>query len=160
MVDYMFVLCVYHFWVDFRPILVNCIFWTILEPFSQLDGQKTIRAKGHPKERSNQKVEENKLALELNFLSKYNRGWYIFLRFWGTSQRALMYIPTSSNKCSHYQCCSCSSLTKVGSVNVIWNTYCSPERLRDFVQTLAFYILLQKKWVFHTTSALKRCQAI
>ena len=91
MVECMFVLCVYHFWVGFKPILENCIFWTVLEPFSQQHGQKTKIAKWHPKKCSNQKVEENKLALELNFLSKYNRGGYIFrfLRFWGISQRAL-----------------------------------------------------------------------
>ena len=37
-----------------------------------LDGQKTKSAVLHPKMRSNQKVEENKPALKLNFLSKTN----------------------------------------------------------------------------------------
>ena len=67
MVDYMFVLCVYHIWVGFKTILENCIFCTVLEPFSQQHGQKTRSPILEMKMRSNQKSEENKSALELNF---------------------------------------------------------------------------------------------
>ena len=68
MVEYMFVLCVYHFWVGFKLDLENCTFWTVLDPFSQQHGKKTKLARKHPKERSrsNSKVSENKLALELD----------------------------------------------------------------------------------------------
>ena len=57
--------------MDFRPIFENLIFRTVLELFSQPDGQKTKIAFLHLKERSNQKVEENKLALKFNFTLKY-----------------------------------------------------------------------------------------
>ena len=67
----MFVLCGNHFWVFFKAILENCIFWTVLGPFSQQHGQKTKIAFPDLKERSNQKVKENKLALKLNFTLKY-----------------------------------------------------------------------------------------
>ena len=67
MVDYMFVLCFYHFWVGFEPIFKICFFWTVLEPFSQLDGQKTKSAILQRKMASNQKMQENKLALKFNF---------------------------------------------------------------------------------------------
>ena len=71
MVDYIFDSCVYHFWVDLKPISENRIFRTVLEPFSQLDCRKTKIAFPDLKERSNQKVEENKLALKSNFTLKY-----------------------------------------------------------------------------------------
>ena len=67
MVDFMFVLCVYHFWVDFEPIFENSIFWALLVPFSQLYGQKTKSAVLQQKMASNQKMQENKLALKFNF---------------------------------------------------------------------------------------------
>ena len=67
MVDLMFVLCVYHFWVDLEPIFENFIFWAILVPFSQLCGQKTKSAVLQRKMASNKKMQENKLALKLNF---------------------------------------------------------------------------------------------
>ena len=38
MVDQTFHSCVYHFWVGFKPILENCVFQTVLEPFSQPNG--------------------------------------------------------------------------------------------------------------------------
>ena len=57
--------------MDFKPISENSIFRTVLEPFSQLNGQKTKIAFPDLKERSNQKIEENKLALKLNFTLKY-----------------------------------------------------------------------------------------
>ena len=63
----MFVLCVYHFWVGFEPIFAFHIFWTVLEPFSQFDGQKTKSAILQRKMASNQKMQENKLALKFNF---------------------------------------------------------------------------------------------
>ena len=53
--------------MDFKPISENHSFRTVLEPFSQLNGQKTKIAFPDLKERSNQKVEENKLALKFNF---------------------------------------------------------------------------------------------
>ena len=57
--------------MDFKPNSDNCIFRTVLEPFSQLDGRKTKIAFSDLKERSNQKVEENKLALKFNFTLEY-----------------------------------------------------------------------------------------
>ena len=66
----MFVLCVYHVWVGFQPIFKNRLFLIVFEPFFHLYGQKTKSAQGQRKERSTQKIEENKPALELNFLSK------------------------------------------------------------------------------------------
>ena len=39
MVDQTFHSCVYHFWVGFKPILENCVFQTVLEPFSQPNGR-------------------------------------------------------------------------------------------------------------------------
>ena len=45
----------------------NC--WSFFSCFYLLNGQKTKSAQGQQKERSNQKVEENKPALKLNFLS-------------------------------------------------------------------------------------------
>ena len=57
--------------MDFKPIFDNHIFWPVLEPFSQPDGQKTKIANSHLKKRPNQKVEENKLAFEFNFTLKY-----------------------------------------------------------------------------------------
>ena len=45
-------------------------FLSFLRRFYLLNGQKTKSAQGQQKERSNQKVEENKPALKLNFLSK------------------------------------------------------------------------------------------
>ena len=69
-----FVSCVSHFWVGFKPILENHVFRAVSEPFLLLYGRKTKSAKWHPKECSNQKVEENKPALELNFPSKYTRA--------------------------------------------------------------------------------------
>ena len=41
MVEQTFDSCVYHFWVDFKQISENRIFRTVLEPFSQQQGQKT-----------------------------------------------------------------------------------------------------------------------
>ena len=66
-------------------------FGALLESFLLLYGRKTKSAKWHPKECSNQKVEENKPALKLNFPSKYTRAgsynWnWVF-------QRALLCIP-------------------------------------------------------------------
>ena len=58
----------------FRPIFRNCTFLTDFEPFFLLHGQKTKSAQKHAKGYSNKKVEEKKPALELNFLSKYDRG--------------------------------------------------------------------------------------
>ena len=71
MMDYIFDSCVYHYWVDLKPISENRIFRTVLELFSQLDGRKTKIPFPHLKEHSNQKVEENKLALKFNFTLKY-----------------------------------------------------------------------------------------
>ena len=45
-------------------------FRSLSRRFYLLNGQKTKSAQGQQKERSNQKVEENKPALKLNFLSK------------------------------------------------------------------------------------------
>ena len=44
MVEWTFVLYVYHFLVGFQPNLKNCIFCTVLEPFSQQHGQKNKSA--------------------------------------------------------------------------------------------------------------------
>ena len=74
----MFVLCVYHFWVSFKQILDNRIFWTVLEPFSQQHGQKTKSPVLEIKMRSNKKSEENKSALELNFTLKYKWAGHNF----------------------------------------------------------------------------------
>ena len=78
--------------MDFRPIFENPIFRTVLEPFSQPDGQKTKIAFPHLKERSNQKVEENKLALKFNFTLEYMWGgsWFWLWK----SHRALLFIPS------------------------------------------------------------------
>ena len=76
--------------MGFKPILENRVLRAVSEPFLLLYGRKTKSAKWHPKECSNQKVEENKLALELNFPSKYTRAGSIFLWFGGISQRALL----------------------------------------------------------------------
>ena len=54
-----------------KQISENPSFRTVLEPFSQLNGQKTKIAFPDLKEHSNQKVEENKLALKLNFILNY-----------------------------------------------------------------------------------------
>ena len=67
-------LSVWHFWVGFEPIFKNCIFVIIFDPFLLLYGQKTKSAQGQRKERLNKKVEENKPALKLNFLSKSKRA--------------------------------------------------------------------------------------
>ena len=57
-------------WVGFKPILENRVFRGVLELFLLLCGRKTKSAQGQLKERSNQKVGENKPALKQNFLSK------------------------------------------------------------------------------------------
>ena len=57
--------------MDLKQFSENPSFRTVLEPFSQLDGRKTKIAFPDLKERSNQKVEENKLALKFNFTLKY-----------------------------------------------------------------------------------------
>ena len=54
--------------MGFKPIFKNRSFF---EPFLLLYRQKTKSAQGQQKERSNQKVEENEPALELNVLYKY-----------------------------------------------------------------------------------------
>ena len=56
--------------MGFKPILKNRIFLVVFDPFLLQYGRKTKSAQGQQKERSNQKVEENKPALELNFPSK------------------------------------------------------------------------------------------
>ena len=58
--------------MGFKPILKFGEFWALFEPFFQPYGKKTKSAQGQLKTRSNQKVEENKPALKLNFLSKTN----------------------------------------------------------------------------------------
>ena len=40
MVDFMFVLCVYHFWVDFEPIFEKFNFWALWGPFSSYMAKK------------------------------------------------------------------------------------------------------------------------
>ena len=89
----------------------------VLEPFLLLYGPKTKSAKWHPKESSNQKVEENKPALKLNFPSKYTRaGSYSWkwisqqalVWFGGISQWALLYkvhIVQWSLCCYKSLCC-------------------------------------------------------
>ena len=56
--------------MEFKPIFKNRIFLVVFDAFLLQYGRKTKSAQGQQKERSNQKVEENKRALELNFLSK------------------------------------------------------------------------------------------
>ena len=58
----------------FWPIFKNCTFLIDFELVFLLHEQKTKTAQKHPKGYSNKKVKEKKSALELNFLSKYDRG--------------------------------------------------------------------------------------
>ena len=60
-----------HFWVGFKASFKNRTFFIVFDPFLLQYGRKNQSAQGQQKERSNQKVEENKPALELNFLSKF-----------------------------------------------------------------------------------------
>ena len=43
MVDYMFDLCVYHFWVGFKPIFKDGKCFTVFELFFLLQGQKKLK---------------------------------------------------------------------------------------------------------------------
>ena len=65
-------------------------FLLFLGRFFLLYGRKTKSTKWHPKECSNKKVEENKLALKSNFLSKHTKAKSYSWNW--TSQRALVYI--------------------------------------------------------------------
>ena len=91
-----FVSWVWHFWVGFKPILKNCMFFIVFEAFFHKHGPQTKIAFPNLKERSNQKVNENKLALKLNFT--LNNRWggssnsSLSIKYW--YHRALIYVGT------------------------------------------------------------------
>ena len=68
----------FHFWVGFEPILKYRSFWPVFGLFSLEHGQRNKSAVLQLKMHPNQKIEENKSALELNFTLKYQWAGHNF----------------------------------------------------------------------------------
>ena len=86
MVDYLFVLCIYHFQVGFKPIFKNRIFLIVFELFFRT--KKKCRGTAEGALKWNKSKEQN--SFKINLQIQVDGSWFWNLGTLGQSHRALL----------------------------------------------------------------------